>query len=114
MEYLATAIIVATILANAAVAAADLAKSKWVMGNAAAVGVSESWVPLMAVLKAAAAAGLLLGLFGVPYIDLAAAIGLTLYFVIAVALHIKKRVFFNIYFPAAFLALAVGSLWATW
>jgi hypothetical protein len=47
---------------------------------------------------------------GVRFIGIAAAIGLVLFFIGAVAAHVRARVFYNIAFPGAFLALAVASL----
>jgi hypothetical protein len=101
---------IATIAANTWVAIADFARAENVLANAAAVGISPSWVPLLGALKAAGAAGLALGLLGVPYLGQAAAIGLVLFFAGAMALHIYTRVFRNIAFPGTFLALAVASL----
>lgn len=101
---------VATIVANTAAAIGDFARAGFVLKNAAEVGVSESWIPMLAGLKAAGALGLLLGLLGIPLIGVAAAIGLVLFFVGAVIIHIRTRVFHNIAFPATFLALAVASL----
>ncbi|PZG22081.1 DoxX family protein [Nonomuraea aridisoli] len=100
-----------TIVLNAWAAIADFARAKVVLANSDAVGVSHSWIPLLAALKAAAAAGLLLGLLGVRVIGVAAAVGLVLFFTGAVALHVQARVFFpNIAFPGVFLALAIASL----
>ncbi|WP_028926072.1 DoxX family protein [Pseudonocardia acaciae] len=99
-----------TILANAGIAAADFARARFVLDNSAEVGVPVSWLPGLAVLKAAGAAGLLLGLLGVPVIGTAAAFGLVAFFVGAVIAHVRARVFYNIAFPGAFLALAAASL----
>ncbi|MET9336318.1 MULTISPECIES: DoxX family protein [unclassified Nonomuraea] len=99
-----------TIVVNAGAASADFARARFVLANSAELGISHSWIPLLAALKAAGAAGLLLGLLGVPFIGIAAAIGLVLFFVGAVALHVRTRVFHNIAFPGGFLALAVASL----
>ncbi|RSN52105.1 hypothetical protein DMH08_29225 [Actinomadura sp. WAC 06369] len=104
------AVTVATIAANAGMAAADFAKARFVMGNSAEVGLPASWVPWLGALKAAGAAGLLLGLLGVPYIGIAAATGLVLFFVGAIVAHVRARVFYNFAFPGGYLALAVGSL----
>ncbi|GGV14117.1 membrane protein [Actinomadura cremea] len=101
---------VATIAANAGMAAADFAKAPIVLANSAEVGLPASWVPYLGALKAAGAAGLLLGLVGVPFIGIAAAIGLVLFFVGAVAVHVRTRVFHNLAFPGGYLALAVASL----
>ncbi|MDO0938856.1 DoxX family protein [Streptomyces sp. DG2A-72] len=103
-------ITVITILANAAIAGADFARARFVLANSAAVGVPQSWLPWLGALKAAGAAGLLLGLLGVPGIGIAAATGLVLFFVGAVAAHVRPRVYATIVFPGGFLALAVAAL----
>ncbi|MGW5781186.1 DoxX family protein [Streptomyces sp. NPDC003863] len=99
-----------TVAANAGIAAADFARARFVLANSAEVGVPERWIPWLATLKAAGAAGLLLGLLGARLIGLAAAVGLVLFFLGAVAVHVRTRVLHNIAFPAVFLALATGSL----
>jgi DoxX-like protein len=99
-----------TILANAAIAVADLARADFVVANSGDVGVPSSWLPALGLLKGAGAVGLLLGLLGVPVIGIAAAVGLVLFFVGAVVAHVRARVFRTIAVPAGFLALAVASL----
>lgn len=99
-----------TIAANAGAAIADVAKADIVMKTSKEVGVSTSWMPIMAGLKSAGAAGLLLGLFGVPIVGTAAAAGLVLYFIAALIAHIRAHVFYNIAFPGFYFALAAGSL----
>ncbi len=101
---------VLTIIANAGIAIADLARAKFVLANSAEVGVPESWIPPLATLKAAGAAGLLLGLLGFRLIGIAAAVGLVLFFAGALATHIRTRVFHNLAFPATYFLLAAGSL----
>ncbi|QHA02745.1 DoxX family protein [Streptomyces broussonetiae] len=100
----------AAVLANAGIAAADLAKAPFVLANSAEVGVARSWIPALAALKAAGAAGLLLGLLGVRPLGVAAGAGLVLFYVGALAVHVRARVLHNIAFPGLFLALAVGAL----
>jgi hypothetical protein len=102
----------AAVAANASIAAADLARTRFVLDNAASVGVPESWITPLALLKLAGAAGLLLGLVGVPLVGPAAAIGLTLFFVGAVVTHLRARNY-ELAFPGAYLLLAVSSL-ALW
>ncbi|MEU0807090.1 MULTISPECIES: DoxX family protein [unclassified Streptomyces] len=104
------AVTVAAIVANAGIAVADLAKAEFVLANSAEVGVPRTWIPWLAVLKAAGAAGLLLGLLGVRLIGVAAAVGLVLFFVGAVGAHVRKRVFHNIAFSVGYLGLAVAAL----
>lgn len=99
-----------TILANAMFAFADLVRAKFVLHNSAEVGVPVSWLPMLGALKGFGAAGLLLGLLGVHVIGAAAALGLVVFFVGAVCAHMRARVFYNIAFPAACLALAIASL----
>ncbi|MFF7373105.1 DoxX family protein [Streptomyces tricolor] len=104
------AVTCATVLANAGIAAADLAKAPFVLANAAAVGVPPRRIPPLALLKAAGAAGLLLGLLGVRPLGIAAGTGLVLFYVGAVAAHVRARVWRTIAFPVLFLALAVAAL----
>ena len=101
---------VLTIVANVSIAMADLARARFVLGNMAEVGIPKRRLPLLAVLKAAGAGGLLLGLLGVPVIGGLAATGLVLFFACAVAVHIRARVFHSIAWPGGFLALALASL----
>jgi hypothetical protein len=101
---------VAAIVADAGIAVADLVRARFVLANSAEVGVPESWLPGLAVLKAAGAAGLLIGLLGVRPLGIAAAAGLVLFFVGAVAAHVRARVFHNIAFPAGYLALNAATL----
>ncbi|MFE9017443.1 DoxX family protein [Streptomyces sp. NPDC007808] len=103
-------ITVVAVLANAAVAVADLLGARFVLANSAEVGVPETWLPGLAALKAAGAAGLLLGLLGVPVIGVAAGTGLVLFFIGAVAVHIRARVYYNLAFPGGYLALAAASV----
>ncbi len=54
------------------------------------LGVPESSLPILGVLKAAGALGLLIGL-GVPLIGIVATGGLTLFFIAAVITHLRAR-----------------------
>ncbi|MFC3519258.1 DoxX family protein [Streptomonospora nanhaiensis] len=98
------------VLANAAEVAAKAVRARFMLRNAAEVGVDHAWIPYLALLEGAGTAGLVLGLLGLPLVGLAAAAGLVLFFVGAVAAHVRARVFHNIAFPAAFLGLAVAAL----
>jgi hypothetical protein len=98
-----------TILASGGIAVADLAPARFVLANMDEVGVPRPWLPRLAVLKGAAAAGLLLGLLGLRPLGIAAAAGLVMFFAGALATHIRARVFYNIAVPGAFFALAVAS-----
>ena len=60
-----TAYVVVSVLAavtNGFVATLDFVRNKQVLTNMAKVGVPESWLPVLGVLKAAGALGLLVGL----------------------------------------------------
>ncbi|MFF4583662.1 DoxX family protein [Streptomyces sp. NPDC001389] len=109
------ALLVVTLLtaaANAGIAAADLAGARLVLANSAQVGVARSWLPWLAALKLAGAAGLLLGLLNTALRPLgaAAACGLVLLYLGALAYHLRARVLHNLAFPGFFLATAVASL----
>lgn len=109
---MAIAYVVVTIIAIAAtafIATADLMRAEFVLDNSASVGVPESWLTTLGLLKAAGAAGLLLGLVGVPIVGAAAAIGLILFFVGAVITHLRADNH-ALGFPVAYLLLAASSL----
>lgn len=94
--------------ANAGMAAADLSRSEWVIANMGNVGVPRPWLVPLAILKLAGAFGLLIGI-AVPLLGVAAAAGLTLFFVGAIITHIRAGVG-GFSFPGTYLVLAVGSL----
>jgi DoxX-like family len=98
------------IAANAGAAYADFSKAGFVLRNSDELGVASAWLPLLGTLKAAGAAGLLLGVLGVPAIGSMAAAGLVLFFVGAIVVHVRARVLYNVAFPGFFLALAAASL----
>jgi DoxX-like family len=104
------AVTVLTVCLNAAVAVADLVKARFVLATAGEVGVPRAWLPYLGALKAAGAAGLLLGLLGIRPLGIAAAVGLVLFFLGALGAHVRARVFHNIAFPAAFFVLAGATL----
>jgi DoxX-like family len=99
-----------TAFAVAASALTDLARAQFVLANSAAVGVPQSSLPALATLKLAGALGLLVGLFGVRPLAVAAAVGLVAFFVGAVIVHVRARVLDTVGYPAAYLALAIASL----
>jgi DoxX-like family len=78
-----TAYLVVTILASAAnifSATLDFIRYKQILINMSKVGVAESWINMLGILKAAGALRLLIGI-GVPLIGVAAAVGLVVFFV---------------------------------
>ena len=97
------------IAANTLAATLDFVRYKQVLNNTARVGVPESWLTMLGILKAAGAGGLLVGLIGVPLIGTAAAIGLILFFVGAIITHLRVRNY-SIGPAVAFLVLAVAAL----
>ncbi|MEU4175062.1 DoxX family protein [Streptomyces sp. NPDC026589] len=100
---------VGCVVVNVLIAVADLARAPFVLANSAEVRLPPTAVPYLATLKLAGAVGLLIGLFGVPWLGLAAGVGLIAFFVGAVLAHVRARVFHNIAFPGAFLLLAVAA-----
>lgn len=76
-------------------------------------GIPDSWLVFpIGTLKAAGAAGLLLGLLGVPLIGAAAAAGLVLYFVCAAFAHLRVADYSPQFYLATgfFLPIAAASL----
>lgn len=110
LQFLAYVVVIVAIVANIALAIAAFTRAKFLVANSDEVGVPRSWLPMLGALKAAGAAGLLLGLAGVRFIGIAAAVGLVLFYVGAVIAHVRARVLYNIGFPGAFLALAIATL----
>ncbi|MFE5766963.1 DoxX family protein [Streptomyces sp. NPDC056485] len=109
------ALLVVTLLtatANVGIAAADLAGARFVLANSEEVGVPRSWLPWLAALKLAGAAGLLLSLFDAAprLLGAAAACGLVLLYLGALAFHLRARVLYNLAFPGFYFATAVASL----
>ena len=68
----------------------------------------ESWLPILATLKAVGALGLLVGI-GVPPIGIAAAVGLTLFYIGAIVAHLRAREY-TIGPAGAYLLLAAIAL----
>jgi hypothetical protein len=104
------AITILTILANAGIAAGDFRRASFVVATSTAVGVPQSWLPMLGTLKLAGVAGLAAGMLGVETLGVAAGVGLTLFYTGAIATHVRAGALRTIAFPGAFLALAAGSL----
>lgn len=95
-------------LTLAASATFTLQRNPAVTGNMVKLGVPDSWLPRLATLKAAGAIGLVAGLWLTP-LGIAAAIGVTLYFLGAILTHLRAKDYE--FAPAAVLALvAVAAL----
>ncbi|ETA92684.1 membrane protein [Mycobacterium avium 05-4293] len=95
---------------TAAIAVADFVPARFVLANSAEVGVPRSWLPALGAAKLAGAAGLVVGLLGLPALGIAAAAGLVVFFVGAVLTHLRAGVLYNIAFPGAYLCLSAASL----
>lgn len=94
--------------ANAYAATNDFIRPGWLLLGMTKLGVPESWLNKLGLLKAAGAVGLLVGI-GVPMVGTAAAVGLSLFFVAAILTHLRARDYS--FGPAVgFLVLAVASL----
>jgi len=98
-----------TAMANTYAAIVDFRRPQWVLDNIAKWGGSHSWLFTLGALKAAGALGLLVGI-GVPLIGVAAATGLVLFFVGAIAVVIRAGWYSHLAWPSTYLLLAVGSL----
>jgi hypothetical protein len=110
-----TAVVIVTLLAVAANAfsgIAALAHFRPILPGMVRAGVPESWLTFpIGTLKTAGAAGLLLGLLGVPLVGTAAAIGLVLFFVCAVHTHLLAGDYSSqLGLALGFLGLAVATL----
>jgi hypothetical protein len=107
-----TAHIVLTLLAAAMAAfsaGVSFVSPAWVVRSMTAYGVPRSWWPWLGALKAAGAAGRVIGLF-VPAIGVMAATGLVLYFAGAVVTVFRARWYSHLPFPLVYAAPVVGSL----
>jgi hypothetical protein len=103
---MSTSFVVATAVAaalSAFSAGSVFARAKYVVEPIAAYGVPLSWLPFLGAAKAAGAIGLVVGLF-VPALWVAAAIGLTLYYLGAVVTVVRARSYAHIPFPLVYLA----------
>ncbi|MBH0779202.1 DoxX family protein [Nocardia bovistercoris] len=106
------AYIVVTVLAAAAAAFAagyDVVAADRVRETMRGYRVPPWSLAPLAVIKAVGALGLLAGLF-VPALGFAAALGLVLYFLLAVATIVRAGVYSDIGYPLPYLAAAAGSL----
>ncbi|MBC3194637.1 DoxX family protein [Pseudonocardia sp. C8] len=106
------AVMLVAILANGFSGIGALLHIKAALRPMDRAGVPRSWMTFpIGTLKTAGAAGLLLGLAGVPHVGLAAAVGLTLFFVCAVHTHILAGDYAPQFWLAlAFLATAVAAV----
>lgn len=103
---------VIAVAANGFSGVAALLHFRPILPGMARAGVPESWLRFpIGTLKIAGALGLLVGLFGVAPLGIAAAIGLVLFFVCAVYTHIRAGDFSAQFALAnSFLLLSVATL----
>ncbi|ONI73393.1 hypothetical protein ALI144C_46690 [Actinosynnema sp. ALI-1.44] len=99
-----------TVAVNTAAAVADFVRAKFVLANAAELDLPAFSILPLGVLKLAGASGLALGMAGIEAVGIAAAVGLVLFFVGAVGIHVWKSVYHNIGYPGACLVLAGATL----
>ena|ERR1700754_833201 len=95
--------------ANIAAAAVDFRRAGWVLDNMTKYGVPHSWLFSLGALKAAGAAGLLVGLV-LPGVGVAAAVGLVLYFLGAVITVLRAHWYSHLQYPSSFLLLSAAAL----
>jgi uncharacterized membrane protein YbjE (DUF340 family) len=107
--FLANVIVSALLAALIAYAAVrKLSHRPEVVSSYARAGVSEESLDLLAATLLACATGLLLGLFWAP-IGIAAAVAVVVYFLVAIAAHIRSDDLENVPTPIALEALAVAA-----
>jgi hypothetical protein len=103
----ATSVLLAALLTYSAIAKLSH-KERFVQGYIR-VGVPEDKLDYLAIILLAGAAGLVLGLFWAP-IGIAAAIGVILYFLVAIAFHIRADDAEHLPTPLAIALIAVATL----
>lgn len=108
--FIATATtLIVTALATLVAAASDLARNRWTLDNMTKYGVPHTWIIPLGLVKLAGALGLLAGV-AVPALGAAAAAGLVLYFIGAVATLARARGYSDLMYPGFYLVLATASL----
>ncbi|MFI9153637.1 DoxX family protein [Streptomyces sp. NPDC053367] len=84
-------------------------RQEWVVAPLTEYGVPRSWWNRLATAKAAGAVGLPAGL-ALPWVGIAAAIGLALYFTGAAVTVLRARSYAHVPFPLLYAAPVVASL----
>ena len=95
-------VILAALLGVAALGSGigKLSKQPQALEGVRAVGVADGQIPILGSLEILGAIGLLVGIW-IPLIGIAAAVGLTLYFLGAVIFHVRAKVMGTAVAPAA-------------
>jgi uncharacterized membrane protein HdeD (DUF308 family) len=107
-----TAYIVVTALAAAAniwAATNDFRRLEWITANLDRLKMPRSWLPTLGILKVLGGIGLLVG-FVLPWVGVAAAIGLILFFIGACISAVRVRWYQHLPYPTVWLLLAAGAL----
>ncbi|MFD0883921.1 DoxX family protein [Streptosporangium algeriense] len=86
-----------------------LRRAEWVVKPLTDYGVPRSWWTWLGAVKAAGAAGLLIGLF-VPVVGVAAGIGLVVYFAGAVVTVLRARSYATVVFPLLYMGPVIAAL----
>ena len=111
--YICITLLTAAITSYAAIG--DFLQTTWVVDCMDRLAVPRPWLVPLGAAKAAGALGLVVGI-AVPFIGVAAAVGLILYFAGAVVTVVRARWWAH-YYPLVYLALAAATLTlrlATW
>lgn len=90
-------------------AATNFARIERLVEGMMQAGVPVSWLSLLAWIKTSAAIGLVVGIF-VPIIGLAAALGVIVFFIGALVVHIRARAY-SLWLVGTFLTLGISTLW---
>ena len=107
IAYVVVAALLAALLALSA--HGKLTRNEKQVTGLTGIGVPLSWFPLLATAELAGAAGLLVGIFYRP-LGIAAAIGVVLYFVGAIAAHLRAKDTKGLSAPAPLLVFAAVAL----
>ncbi len=102
-------VVILTAAATIYAASNDFTRPAWIMTNMKTLGIREEWLPALGILKALGAVGLLIGI-GIPSIGVAAAAGLVLFFLGAMASALRVHWYAHLPFPFVWLVLAGASL----
>lgn len=106
------AYVVVTALAaavNIYAATNDFRRVEWLSASMNRLRIPQSWLLRLGILKISGALGLLVG-FAVPWIGVAAATGLVLFFVAAIVFTVRARWYLHLPYPTTWLLLVSGSL----
>jgi hypothetical protein len=107
VAYVVIAILLALMLSGSALL--KLTRNQRIVDGLAAAGVPVSMFPFLALCEIAGAVGVLVGIWYAP-LGIAAAIGLVIYFILAVGAHVRKTDYKGIPNAAAILVFSALAL----